>query len=56
MAQAIERPTLDFSSGHDLRAVRLRRASGSVVKRVEPSWDSPGPSPFAPPPARALNK
>lgn len=32
-------PTLDFSSGHDLRVVGLSPTSGSVLG-LEPAWDS----------------
>ena len=37
MAQSVERPTLDFSSGHDLRVVALspRRASCSAGSLLE---------------------
>ena len=31
MAQSVKRPTLDFSSGHDLRFVRSSPASGSAL-------------------------
>ena len=31
MAQSIELPTLDFSSGHDLGVVRLSPTSGSML-------------------------
>ena len=39
MAQSVKHPTLDFGSGHDLRAVRLRPEWGSVLSR-ESAWDS----------------
>lgn len=31
MAQLVKHPILDFGSGHDLRVVRLRPASGSSL-------------------------
>ena len=37
--QPVEWPTLDLSSGHDLRVVGLSPTSGSVLS-VEPVWDS----------------
>ena len=39
MAQLIKFPTLNFSSGHDFRVVRLSPASGSVLS-VESAEDS----------------
>ena len=36
VAQSVERPTLDFGSGHDSRVVKLSPASGSVL-RMEPA-------------------
>ena len=35
MAQLVKHPTLDFSSGHDLRVVRANPTSGSRLS-VEP--------------------
>ena len=40
-------PTLDFSSGHDLRVVRWSFVS--LLLSVEAAWDSFFPSPSAPP-------
>lgn len=45
MAQSIKCPTLYFSSGHDLRVVRLRHVMGSVLS-LEPTGDSLSPSLF----------
>ena len=39
VAQLVERPTLVFSLGHDLRVMRLSPALGSVF-RAESAWDS----------------
>ena len=39
MAQSVERPALDFGSGHDLRVVRSSPTLGSVLS-TEPAWDS----------------
>lgn len=47
-AQSVECLTLDFGSGHDLRAVRSSLASGSMLSR-ESARDSLSPSPSAPP-------
>ena len=33
VAQSVKHLTLDFSSGHDLRAVRLSPVSGSTLSR-----------------------
>ena len=38
MAQSVEHPTLDFSSGHDPKVMGLSPTSGSVLG-VEPAWD-----------------
>ena len=54
MAQPVKCPTLDFSSGHDLRVVR----SGTMLS-TESAWDSfpsPSPSSSAPPPTYILSK
>ena len=40
MAQSVENPTLDFSSGHDPRVVGWSPASGSVLS-LEPVKTSP---------------
>ena len=39
MAQLVKDPTLDFSSGHDLRVMRLSHVSGSVLG-METALDS----------------
>ena len=39
VAQVVKRPTLGFSSGHDLTVMRSSPASGSP-RSVEPAWDS----------------
>ena len=39
MAQSVERPTLDFGSGHDPRVVGLRPVS-SFTLGMEPALDS----------------
>ena len=39
MAQLVERPTLDFSSGHDPRVVGSSPTLDSTLS-MEPSWDS----------------
>ena len=44
MAQLVERPILDFGSGHDLRGMRLSPASGSML-----TVESACPPPSAPP-------
>ena len=46
VAQSVKRPTLGFSSGCDLRAVRPSPRSGSVLS-MPSVWDSlPLPLPF----------
>ena len=49
VAQLVEQPTLDFTSGHDLTVMRSSPTSGSVLS-VEPACDSLSPSLSAPPP------
>ena len=39
VAQSVERPTLDFRSGHDPRVVRSRPALGSVLS-MHSAWES----------------
>ena len=39
MAQSVERPTLDFGSGHDLMVVRWGSMLGCALSE-EPAWDS----------------
>ena len=43
VAQSVERPTLDFSSGRGPRVVGSGPTSGSLLS-VEPAWDSFSPS------------
>ena len=40
MAQSIERPTLDFSSGHDLRVCGVKHYIGFHTISAELAWDS----------------
>ena len=42
VVQSVERPTLDFGSGHDPRVAGSSPASGSTL---EPAWDSVSLSP-----------
>ena len=42
VAQLVEHPTFDFSSGHDLSVHGMEPLS------MEPAWDSPSPSFSAP--------
>ena len=39
MAQPVECPALDFSSGHDLRVEESSPTLGSALS-MEPAWDS----------------
>ena len=39
-AQSVERPALDFSSGHDLRVCEFEPRVGLCVDGVEAAWDS----------------
>ena len=41
---SVKCPTLNFSSGHDLRVLELSPTLGSMLG-VEPAWDSLSPSP-----------
>ena len=47
VAQSVERLTLDFSSGHDLRVMGSSPALGSVLS-MEPAWNSLSPLCSAP--------
>ena len=40
MAQVVECPTLDFSSGHDLMVLEFKPCIGLCVDGTEPAWDS----------------
>ena len=44
MAQLVERPTLDFGSGHDLVVRGTEPFIGLCPDGVEPAWDSLSPS------------
>ena len=44
MAQWVERPTLDLSSGHDLMVRGFRPRVGLLTDSTEPAWDSVSPS------------
>jgi len=48
VAELVKHVTLDFGSGHDLRAVRLSPMSGSELS-MESACESLSPSPLAPP-------
>ena len=50
MARSVERPTLDFSSGHDLTVRELESCIALCVNSAEPVWDSLSPSLSAPAP------
>ena len=40
MAQSVERPTLDFGSGHDLVVRKFEPYFGLSTDNAEPAWDS----------------
>ena len=40
MAQLVKRPTLGFSSGHDLTVHEFEPRTGLCADSVEPAWDS----------------
>ena len=40
MAQSVKRPTLDFSSGHDLMVGEIEPLVGLCTSGAEPDWDS----------------
>lgn len=52
---SVEGPTLDFSSSHDLKVVRLSPMMGSMLS-VEPAWDSLSPSQPLDPHPHSLKK
>ena len=54
MAQPVEWPALDFSSGHDLRVLESSPTLGSALS-MEPAWDSLPPSPLSLYPTCALS-
>ena len=49
VAQSVKCPTLDFSSGHDLRVHGFEPCIGLCADIAEPAWDSLSPSLSAPP-------
>ena len=49
VAQSVECPTLDFSSGHDLVVREFEPHVGLCTDSVGPAWDSLSPSLSAPP-------
>ena len=53
VAQSVKRPTLDFSSGHDLRVVRLSPTLGSTM-RVGGCFRFYLPLPLSLPPLKKL--
>ena len=40
MAQLVKRPTLDFSSAHDLTVCEIESHLGFCADSAEPAWDS----------------
>ena len=54
MAQSVQPPTLDFSSGHDLVVHEMEPYIGLCADSEEPAWDSLSPS-LASPPLLALS-
>ena len=44
VAQPVKRPTLDFSSGHDLMVCEIKPHIGLCADNAEPTWDSVSPS------------
>ena len=40
VVQSVERPTLDFSSGHDLAVCDFKPHVGLCADSAEPAWDS----------------
>ena len=44
MAQSVECPTLDLSSGHDLSVCEFEPCVGLYADTTEPAWDSVSPS------------
>ena len=54
MAQSVERPSLDFGSGHDLKVREFKAHTGLCADSMEPAWDSLSPSLHSLPPAVVL--
>ena len=50
MAQSVKRPTLDFSSGHDLTVHEIEPHIWLFADSAEPAWESLSPLLSAPPP------
>ena len=50
VAQLVKRPTLDFSSGHDLIVRGFGHCTGFCVDSAEPAWDSHSLCPASPTP------
>ena len=53
VSQLVKRPTLDFSSGQDLRVLGFEPCARLCTNSVEPAWDSLSPS-LCPSPAPSL--
>ena len=49
MAQSVKRPSLDFSSGHNLMVREIEPRSGLYADSMEPAWDFLSPCLSAPP-------
>ena len=49
MAPSVKRPTLDFSSGHDLMGREMEPHTGLCADNTEHAWDSLTPTPPPPP-------
>ena len=49
MAEPVKRPTLGFSSGHDLKVHEFELHIGLCADSAEPAWDSLAPSVSTPP-------
>ena len=57
MAQLVECPALDFSSGHDLKVRDFELRIGLYADGAESAWDSLSlASSLSPSPARSLSK
>ena len=59
VAQLVEWPTLDFSSGHDLTVCGIESCVRLYIDNAEPAWDPLSPSLTAPLPrlhSRSQNK
>ena len=54
VVQSVKRPTLGFSSGHDLRVRYFEPRVGLCTDGTEPAWDSLSPSLSAPSPTHTL--